>query len=202
MKYLKINLKNPDQEAIAEIVACLKKGQVIALPTDTIYGLSCLATSVRAIRKIAAIKKRTFSGTHHFLMLISSVSQAGKFVFINHKKNEAWKKLRASSRPTTVMLPSRKLLSKELEANREVLSLRLPATGFLRKIIKLSGVPLVSTSFNLHGQEPFIDMSQAREFFKDRRTKPDLIIDGGPPLSIKSSKLVDLSGDKEVVLRK
>ncbi|MCX6795635.1 MAG: L-threonylcarbamoyladenylate synthase [Candidatus Falkowbacteria bacterium] len=202
MKYLKLNLKNPEQEVLEEILLFLKKGKVVALPTDTIYGLSCLATSSAAIKKIAAIKNRPFNGARHYLMLVSSVTQAKKYVFINNRRNETWSRLRKKRRPVTVMLPSRKLLSRELEANREVLSLRLPASDFLRKIVKLSGVPLVSTSFNLHGQNPFSDMTAAYIFFKNKSVKPDLIIDGGLPRSIKPSSLVDLSGDKEVILRK
>ncbi len=202
MKYLKLNLKNPEPEVLAEIVLALKKGQVIALPTDTIYGLSCLATSAAAIKKIAAIKKRPFDGARHYLMLVSSVAQARKYVFINRRQNESWARLRQGSRKVTVMLPSRKLLPQELEANREVLSLRLPASDFLRKIVKLSGAPLVSTSFNLHGQEAFANMLAARDFFQEERAKPDLIIDGGRSRAGKPSRLVDLSGEQEVVLRK
>ncbi len=202
MKYLKLNLENPEKEVLEEIVAYLKKGKVVALPTDTIYGLSCLATSRAAIKKIATIKKRPIDKKQPFLVLVSSLKQAKSCVLINQQKNESWKKWRQANRPVTVILPSRGVLAKDLENLQGALGLRLPASDFLRKIIKLSGVPLVSTSFNLHGQKTFASMSEAQEFFNEKISKPDLIIDGGRPKSTKPSMLIDLSGEREVIIRK
>ena len=201
MKYLKLNLKNPEKVVMEEILFFLKSGKVVALPTDTIYGLSCLATSASAMKKIAKIKKRSTKDSP-FLILVSSVTQAKKYAVINKSGVDSWRRLQESSRPVSVKFFSKGGLRRELVDNEGLLGLRLPASDFLRKIVKLSGAPLVSTSFNLHGQETFADMSEAYNFFKNNSVKPDLIVDGGRPRSGKSSKLVDLSGEKELVLRK
>ncbi|MFZ4648449.1 MAG: L-threonylcarbamoyladenylate synthase [Patescibacteria group bacterium] len=201
MKYLRLNLVNPETETLKEIAAYLKKGKIVVIPTDTIYGLSCLATSPAAIKKISLIKKRPLDKKHPFLVLVSSSSQAEKIAAISGVKNKIWKNWQKDGKPVTAIFPSRGVLAKDLDNELGNLGLRLPVSDFLRKIIKLSGVPLVSTSFNFHGQEVFADMNQAYEFFRSRDLKPDLIVDGGLPLSAKSSVIVDLSGENEVILR-
>jgi L-threonylcarbamoyladenylate synthase len=203
MKYLKLNLNSPEQEVLLEIASYLKKGKVVVMPTDTIYGLSCLATSQKAIQKIALIKKKPLDKDHPFLVLVSSLVQAKKVATISERKNKIWKNFRETGRPVTVIFPSRCVLAKDLENKQGGLGLRLPVSNFLRKLIKLSNeTPLVSTSFNLHQQEPFTDMTQAIRFFENQEFRPDLIVDGGPPLSSRSSQLLDLCGEKEIILRK
>lgn len=201
MKYQKINFENPEKEILAEIVSYLKKGKVVVLPTDTIYGLSCLATSSKAIKKIAAIKERPLEKNKPFLVLVSSVAQAQEIAHLNNFQNQTWKKLR-EKKSVTIILPGKGVLAKELENKEGNLGLRLPASDFLRKIIKLSGCPLVSTSFNIHNDEPFSKMTEAHVFFQNRTNQPDLVVDGGHPKKNKPSMLVDLSGDKEIILRK
>lgn len=202
MRYLKLNLNNPEKEVLAEIVATLKKGKVVALPTDTIYGLSCLATSSRAIKKIAAIKERPLEKDKPFLVLVSSIKQAKEIVKINCFQSNTWKKYREKKMTVSLILPSKQILAKELDNRENNLGLRLPSADFLRKIIRLVACPIVSTSFNIHQEEPFSDITKANEFFKNQSIKPDLIIDAGKPKSNKSSMLIDLSKNKEIILRK
>lgn len=201
MRYQKINLKNPEKKILQEIAACLKKEKVVVLPTDTIYGLSCLATSSEAIKKIAAIKGRPLDKEKPFLILVASVAQAKKFVHLNDLQNQTWKKLR-EKKSVTVILPAKDGLAKELINKTGGIGLRLPASDFLRKIIRLSTGPLVSTSFNIHQEEVFSEMSEAAIFFQKRSQRPDLIIDGGRPKKNKASMLVDLCGEKKNILRK
>lgn len=201
MRYQKINLENPEKKVLQEIVAALKKEKIVALPTDTIYGLSCLATSSRAIKKIAAIKNRPLDKEKPFLVLVSSIAQAKKIAHLNNAQNQAWKKLREKG-AVTVILPAKNVLAQELTSKTGGLGLRLPASDFLRKIIRLSDCPLVSTSFNIHQSEAFSEMTEAAIFFQKRSNRPDLIIDGGRPKKSKASMLVDLSGEKKNILRK
>lgn len=201
MRYQKINLANPEKKVLQEIVADLKKEKVVALPTDTIYGLSCLATSSRAIKKIAAIKDRPLDKEKPFLVLVSSIAQAKKIAHLNNAQNQTWKKLREKG-AVTVILPAKNVLAPELINKTGGLGLRLPASDFLRKIIRLSDCPLVSTSFNIHQSEAFSEMTEAAIFFQKRSSRPDLIIDGGRPKKSKASMLVDLSGEKKNILRK
>ena len=76
MEYIKVDNNNPNKKFLDKIVEFLKKGKVIAYPTDTIYGLGCDALNMPAIKKIYKIKQRHGKG---FIILVSSLAMAKKY---------------------------------------------------------------------------------------------------------------------------
>jgi len=81
------------------------------------------------------------------------------------------------------------------------LSCRLPKSDFLIKIIKKVNAPLISTSFNLSGQEPLIDVSELDYIFSGKN-KPDLVINAGRAKRKKPSRLIDLREGSLKIIRK
>ena len=196
--YLKINPKKITNAELTVIVKALESGEVIVYPTDTIYGLGCLATDEKAINKIKLIKKR--DENKPLLVLVSSLNMAKKYCIINSKQALILKNLWALNRPTSVILRHRNLLANELNPKQIGLAIRLPKSDFLRKMIRRVKVPIVSTSFNLSG-EPVLNRV---DFLADKvfgKNYPDLIIDGGM-LKNRASKIVDLMGDHLKIIRK
>ncbi len=194
-----ILLDNSNEAEIRRrLVACLKKGQVIMLPTDTIYGLSCRADSASAISKVFAIKRR--DNKKPLLVLVSSLSMAKHYCRINSKQQEALKLIWSKVRPTSVLLRHRQLLPINLTAGSEYLAVRLPKSIFLRKMIRAVGVPLVSTSANISG-ENIIDASDAYKTFK-YGPKPEIVVYGKGNNS-SASKLINLNEKGQIkILRK
>lgn len=196
--YLKINQQKITSADLALIIKSLNRGEVIVYPTDTIYGLGCVASDVKAIKKIKLIKKR--DANKPLLILVSSLYMAKKYCFVSKKQEEILKELWTSKRPTSVILRHRNLLPKELIPKHEGIAVRLPKSDFLRKMIRTAGTPIVSTSFNVSGEPVWNQVA----FLADKKlTKadPDLIIDGGE-LNNKASKIIDLTGDVIKVIRK
>lgn len=196
--YLKVNPKKIISADLALIVKSLKNGEVIVYPTDTIYGLGCLANNSQAIKKIKKIKKRDESKP--LLILVSSLNMAKKYCFVSKKQELILKKIWVSTRPTSVVLRHRKLLAKELTPNCEGLAIRLPKSDFLRKMVKMARVPVVSTSFNLSGQ-PVLNQVDFLANKPISKKDPELIVDGGI-LNNQASKIVDLMGEKIKIIRK
>jgi len=195
--YLKINQKKITSADLALIVKALKAGKVIVYPTDTIYGLGCRADDVKAILKIKKIKQR--DRHKPLLIIVSSFSMARKYCFIPNKQAAALKKIWLGKRPTSIMLRHRKLLSDELAPKQSTLAVRLPKSDFLRRIVRMTGVPLVSTSFNISGQPVWNEVSN----LADKKSKPggpDLIIDGGV-LNNQASQIIDLTGEELKIVR-
>ncbi len=181
-----------------QLAVCLEKGQIVMLPTDTIYGLSCRADNTRAISKIFAIKRRDHNKP--LLVLVSSLSMAKNFCHINLKQQEVLKQVWSKVRPTTVLLKHRQLLPANLTAGSEYLAVRLPKSIFLRKMIRAIGVPLVSTSANISG-ENILDATEAINTFKSG-PKPDIVVYGGRNSS-RASKLISLDVKGKIqILRK
>jgi L-threonylcarbamoyladenylate synthase len=180
------------------LVARLRSGEVLMLPSDTIYGLSCRADNLLAIEKIFAIKKR--DRNKPLIILVSSISMAKKYCFINSKQTEVLKKIWTGKRPTSVLLKHRGLLPKEISTSSPYLAVRLPKSDFLRKMIRVLAVPLVSTSANLSGQK-VLDGDLAWCKFK-KKPRPDLVLFGGRNAKL-ASRLLFLNVDgSQKVLRK
>ncbi len=196
--YLKINPKKITSADQALIVKSLQDGEVIVYPTDTIYGLGCLASDVKAIKKIKAIKKR--DENKPLLILVSSLYMAKKYCFVSKKQESILRELWNSNRPTSVILRHRNLLPQELIPKHKGLAVRLPKSDFLRKIIRTAGVPVVSTSFNISGEPVWNEVN----FLATKKLKisdPELIVDGGK-LNNKPSRIVDLMENEIKIIRK
>jgi len=196
--YLKINPKKISSTELALIVKTLTRGEVIVYPTDTIYGLGCLASNVKAINKIKAIKKR--DRNKPLLILVSSLYMAKKYCFISRKQELILKELWSLKRPTSVILKHRNLLPQELIPKQSGIAVRLPKSDFLRKMIRATGAPIVSTSFNISGQPVWNEVTFLANK-KLTKNDPDLIIDGGA-LNNPASKIIDLMGSEIKILRK
>lgn len=186
MKYLNINLKDVQKKQFEEIVSYLQKGGVIIYPTDTLYGIGCLADNKKAINKIFKIKKR--GKKHPLLILVHSYCTLKKYCYVSKRQDEYLRKIWPGK--YSVILKHRGLLPEEVTGGLDSLAVRLPKNDFLIKILKKVKTPLVSTSVNISGEKSLFDVSNIEKYFK--KDKPDLVIDAGILKTKKSSKLIDL----------
>jgi L-threonylcarbamoyladenylate synthase len=196
MKTIKININNFKKQEIGLIADFLKKGKVIVCPTDTIYGLDCLATDKKAINKIYRIKKR--EKKKPLLVLVSDWKMFGKYFFVNAKQKKYLRQVWPGK--VSAILSHKGLFPANLSVGFSGTAVRLPKSNFLVKMIKAAGVPLVSTSLNL-SQQPHLDnVDNLEKYFK--AVKPDLIINSGI-LKGRPSRLVDLTDADDIkILRK
>jgi len=202
MTHIEVNPKKIKPAIIDLVAGSLHIGQVVILPTDTIYGLSCLANCVRAIKKIYHLKER--DPKKPVLLLIDSLEMAKKYVHISAKQEKLLKKIWSKSQPpTTVILKNRFKLPRELSRGVEGLALRLPKSKFLIKIISRVDCPLVSTSLNLSGQKNITDLSKLHYYFPKKNNRPDLVVDAGSSPQLNPSRLIDLRNENEpIIIRK
>lgn len=178
-----------DKKADLLSIKYLKKGKIVVLPTDTIYGFSCLADDLKAISRIKKIKRRKKSS---FIILVSDLKMLSKFCLVDKDKALLIK-------PGNSFVLSARSRSKPYPNNGS-LAIRLPKSKFLIKIIKRLNQPIISTSYNIHKQD-LMKVSESEDFFKLKRNKPDLIIVDKKNSKKKPSKLFDIRGDKIIKLR-
>jgi L-threonylcarbamoyladenylate synthase len=185
MKYLKIDLGKVKQSDINTIVDYLRRGQVAVLPTDTIYGLSCIATNKRAVSRINLIKKSRSSKP--LIKLVSSINMAKRHCLIGRKQEDYLRKIWPG--PVTVILEKKKKLSLPAsEKNSD--AMRLPKNGFLTTIIRKLRQPIVSTSLNLSGHQALKSIESIAGHFPDH--KPGLIVEVGKLKAARPSKIIDI----------
>lgn len=155
-----------------EIAQLLKSGKIGIMPTDTIYGIHCLANDPNLVDKIYQIKKRPDK-----IPLITIISNLDDLLPFEVELNDY------SHEQISRFWPGPNTLIFDTNQN-ETRSFRMPDNDFLLSILKITG-PLISTSANLHGQQPAKDVNDAIKYFAD---SIDFYVDGGkmdnPPSNV------------------
>ena len=200
MRILKINKENIKREETRLIGKYLRQGKVVVLPTDTVYGLSCLATSKKGIEKIHSIKKS--DPLKPLIVLLNSYKMLKEYAIVSNKQLQClrsiWGKLakkndfkleKENKIPVTVVLDKKYKVLKFATAGHESIAVRLPKDEINDKIIREVGLPLVSTSLNVSGKGLLTSVDTIE---KDFKVKPDLVVDIGRIKKVKPSRLIDI----------
>ncbi len=162
-------------ETIAAAAACLRAGGLVAMPTETVYGLAADATSNTAVAGIFAAK-----GRPAFNPLISHVLDVGAARLEGEFSPEAEKLAEAFwPGPLTLVLPAAPgcRVSLLARAGLDTLALRAPAHETARALIEAAGTPLAAPSANRSGR---VSPTTAAHVFADLDGRIDWILDGGP----------------------
>lgn len=175
-----------DQQAI-DIV---RHGGIGLVPSDTVYGLSCQALNEAAVARLHSLKRR--EGNKPFIILISSINQLKS---LGIDKKDAFNIFKYWPGPVSAVLPCTNAPS-WLDMGTSTLAVRLPDNKQLLDFINQVG-PIVSTSANLHKQEPATDAQAAEKLFGDSL---ELYIDKGV-ISGLPSTIVKVDKDNLEVLR-
>ena len=175
---------------IKKIHRILLNGGVIAYPTESVFGLGCDPSNKQAILKIMEIKKRT-SGMG-LILLTPSFEIVSDWVNINNKQLKILSS--PSLRPTTYIVPASDSAPKWLTV-KHALAIRLSNDPFIKNICGMLGLPIVSTSANLHGEQP---CKSANEVQKIMGSQLDYILFKNTGPFNNPSTIVDLSSGKTI----
>ena len=184
--------KPEDLSLAAEL---LRRGGLVALPTETVYGLGANGLDEAAVAKIFAAKGRPQDNP-----LILHISQPDEMTrFCRSIPQTAW--LLAEHfwpGPLTMVLPVKDTVPKRTTAGLDTVAVRCPETAATRQIIRLAGVPIAAPSANLSGKP---STTTAGHVLHDMDGKIDAIVDGGPCRVGVESTIVDLTGQRPRLLR-
>ncbi len=195
-KYVKIYNENPNPKEIDKVVAILRKGGLIIYPTDTVYGLGCDITNVKALEKIARIKNVKLAKAN-FSFICYDLSNLSDYVKqINTPTYKILK--RALPGAYTFILPGNSNLPKVFKSKKTV-GIRVPDNNIAREIVRVLGNPIVSTS--IYDEDDVIEYTTDPELiFEKWQKRVDLVIDGGYGNN-QASTIIDLSTDEIEILR-
>lgn len=185
---LRIHADEPEPHLIARVVDSLNSGDVVALPTDTFYGLAVDPVNLRAVDRIYELKSRA---RHKPLsLLISDVTQAYE---LSRNIDGAFDRLaeRFWPGPLTIVVKAGGKLPLRVTANTGNVALRVPEAPICRAVVDKLGLPITATSANLRGEAECTYAGSVRDQFGD---KVPLIVDGGPTARSTPTTIVDLSG--------
>jgi len=195
-EFIKIYEENPNPKEIKKVVSVLKKGGLIIYPTDTVYGLGCDITNIKALERIARIKdvkleKANFSFVCHDLSNISD--------YVKQIDTSTFKILkRALPGPYTFILPGAKTLPKGFKKKKTV-GIRVPNNNIALEIVRELGNPIVSTS--IYDEDEVIEYTTDPELILEKwNNLVELVIDGGYGDN-EASTIIDLSKGEPFVIR-
>ena len=195
-EFIRIYEENPNPKEIDKVVSVLKKGGLIIYPTDTVYGLGCDITNLKALERVAKIKgvkleKSNFSFICHDLSNLSD--------YVKQIDNSTFKLLkRALPGPYTFVLPSAKSLPNPFKRKKTV-GIRIPNNNIALEIVRRLGRPIISTS--IRDEDDIIEYTTDPELIKEKWDNlVELVIDGGYGDN-EPSTIIDVSDGEVVIVR-
>lgn len=193
---IKIYNENPNEREIDKVVKVLQKGGLIIYPTDTVYGLGCDITNIKAMERVAQLKglkldKANFSFICYDLSNLSD--------YVKQIDTPAYKILKkALPGPYTFILPSSTNLPKAFK-NKKTVGIRIPDNNIIRELVKKLGNPIVSTS--IYDEDDLLEYTTDPELIYEKwGNKVDIVIDGGFGSNMPST-VIDLSEGEITILR-
>ena len=195
-QFIKIYDDKPNESAIKKVVDVLKNGGLIIYPTDTVYGLGCDITNLKALEKVAKIKgiKLEKANLSFICYDLSHISD-----YVKQIDTSTFKLLkRALPGPYTFILPGNNDLPKVFK-NKKTVGIRVPDNNIIRAIVKELGNPIISTS--IYDEDEVLEYSTDPELiFEKWQNIVDVVMDCGYHCN-SPWRLVDLSGFEPEVVR-
>lgn len=189
-------IKVANTETIKEAADLIRGGDIVALPTETVYGLGANALDGHAVAKIFSAKNRP--SFNPLITHVSSIEQAETLVemSVNAKAvaREFW------PGPLTLILPRKADadVSDLVSAGLETLAVRMPAHPVAKELIEKAGVPIAAPSANSSGEPSATTPRHVKDSLGERA--PFILAAGSCDVGLESTVL-DMSGDVPVILR-
>lgn len=180
---------------IDKAASLLQGGGVVAIPTETVYGLAANAFDGMAVRKIFCAKGRPMDNP--LIVHISDIEEIYQLVAdFPLKAQKLCRKFWPG--PLTIILPKSKKIPEEVSAGLETVAVRLPSHKLARDIIKMAGIPLAAPSANISGKP---SPTTALHVLEDMNGKIDAILDGGACSIGLESTVITLTTNPPTLLR-
>lgn len=195
MRRVFVDPQAPQRDAIQEAAKWILNGGIVALPTDTLYGLAADPFSTAAIASLFAVKGRA---AERALPLIAAdgmqiAEQLGPLTPTGQKLAEKfW------PGPLTLLLGAPRALARDITGGTGKVGVRVPADAVARAICAEAGRPITATSANVSGEPATADPDQVERTLGDRI---DLLIDAGTTRGGAASTIVDVTGSEPILVR-
>lgn len=185
-----------DAAAFARAAAILREGGLVAMPTETVYGLAADAANPDAVARIYAVKERPVFNP--LIAHCASAEQAFEQGEFSARARQLAGRFWPGPLTLVVNATERTTVCDLARAGLPTLALRVPAHPAARALLEAFGGPLVAPSANPSGR---ISPTHAAHVAADLGEKLDLILDGGPCSEGIESTVIDARGDHPVLLR-
>jgi tRNA threonylcarbamoyl adenosine modification protein (Sua5/YciO/YrdC/YwlC family) len=194
-KYFDVHPVDPQPRAITQVVDLIRRGGLIAYPTDSCYALGCQMDNRDGVERIKEI--RQLDDKHHFTLMCKDFSQLGQLVHID---NAVFRAVKAATPGSyTFILPATKEVPRRLHPKKKTVGVRIPEHKVTQALLGALGEPMLSSTLLLPDHEdPMTQGWQIKEELDDR---VDAVIDSGD-CGAEPTTVIDLSQGEAVVVRR
>jgi len=172
----------------------IKKGGLVAFPTETVYGIGANGLDGDAVKNIFKAKGRP--SDNPLILHIADFEEAENIGEMNSTAKIIGEKFWPG--PITIVVNKKQNVPDAVTAGLNTVAIRMPSHYIARQIIKYAGVPIAAPSANISGKP---SPTCAKHVIEDLNGKVDMIIDGGRcDIGIEST-VIDTTGEKPLILR-
>lgn len=195
-------LSNCTVDALDQAAQALRKGSLVAFPTETVYGLGADATNEQSVARIYEVKGRP--ADHPLIVHIAGLDSLESWTsdfprYAISLARDFW------PGPMTLVLPRSEIARDFITGGQETVGLRVPAhplaLGLLHAFKKIGGLGIAAPSANRFGQVSPTTAQAVEEEIGEYLSPIDFILDGGPALVGVESTIIDCTGDVPRILR-
>lgn len=194
-RYFSIHPQNPQQRLIDQVVDIVRRGGVIAYPTDSVYALGCHIGDKKAVDRIRAIRK--LDKHHNFTLICSDLSELASYARVD---NMVFRTLKAATPGpfTFILKASAEVPRRLMHPKRKTIGIRVPDSAIVAALLETLGEPMMSVTLTLPDQEyPPTDAEEINQLIG---SQVDAVIDGGS-CGMEPTTVVDMSSDAVSILR-
>ncbi len=195
-RLVELHPTDPQPRRIAEIVATIRSGGLLAYPTDSSYALGCHIGDKRAMDRIRRIRKT--DKNHNFTLVCSDLSEISLYA---RTDNWAYRLIKSlTPGPYTFILQATREVPKRLQhPRRKTIGIRVPDNAIVQAILGALGEPIMSSTLTLPGDDtPLTDVNEIEARIGHQI---DLIVEGGTT-GVEPTSVIDLSEGSINILRK
>ncbi len=195
MRRVFVDPESPQRDAIQEAAKWILAGGIVALPTDTLYGLAADPCSAGAVARLFAVKGR--AAERALPLIAADATQVATHLGRLPPRARALAE-RFWPGPLTLLLTAPRGLAPGVTGGTGKVGVRVPRDHVAREICRACGRPITATSANVSGESAAAEPDEVERTLGDRI---DLLIDTGPTPGGAASTIVDVTGAEPTLVR-
>ena len=192
---IRVDPNHPDPDSVARAADCLRRGGLVAFPTETVYGLGAHALDRAAVRRLFEAKGRPANDP-----IIVHIPAFDRIAALTRDLPAPARALadRFWPGPLTLVLPRSAEVPDEVTAGLDTVAIRIPSHPVARALLRAAGLPVAAPSANLFSRP---SPTRAAHVLEDLDGRIDMVLDGGDTDVGVESTVLDLSHGTPTILR-
>jgi len=195
-QFFSVHPTNPQPRLVKRAAEIVRRGGLIAYPTDSCYALGCAASDAKALERLRRL--RGIDERHHLTLMCRDLSEIAKYAIVDDARFRLIKRATPGSY-TFILRARRELPRRLLHPRRKTIGVRIPGHAVAYALLAELDAPMLSATLSLPAEaQPLADAAQIRSRLE---RELDLVIDAGH-CGVEPSTVIDLTGETPLVVRK